>query len=91
MDKTKIQKIIYNHNLNPDNLIEVKDDEIFIKDGDIIYKLDNKGNKMNLNESCKVNNVKDDKVNIKKPRGWALKKEFIDSEGNIYHKGKLQL
>ena len=27
---------------------------------------------------------------IEKPRGWHFKKEFIDSEGNVYHKGKLQ-
>jgi len=27
---------------------------------------------------------------IKKPRGWHFKEEFEDSEGNIYHKGKLQ-
>lgn len=26
---------------------------------------------------------------IKKPRGWAFKKEYIDLEGNVYHLGKL--
>jgi len=28
--------------------------------------------------------------NEKLPQGWHLKKEFIDSEGNVYHKGVLQ-
>ena len=28
---------------------------------------------------------------IKKPRGWHFKDEFIDSEGNVYLKGVLQL
>lgn len=27
---------------------------------------------------------------VKKPRGWHFKEEFIDSDGNVYHKGKLQ-
>lgn len=27
---------------------------------------------------------------IKKERGWHFKDEYIDSEGNVYHKGKLQ-
>ena len=27
---------------------------------------------------------------IKKPRGWQFMNEFVDSEGNVYHKGKLQ-
>ena len=31
-----------------------------------------------------------DAKSIKKPRGWHFKEKFIDSEGNIYHKGKLQ-
>jgi hypothetical protein len=27
---------------------------------------------------------------VKKPRGWHFKEEYIDSVGNVYHKGKLQ-
>lgn len=27
---------------------------------------------------------------ISKPKGWHFKKEFVDSDGNVYHKGKLQ-
>ena len=27
---------------------------------------------------------------IKKPRGWQFMNEFVDSGGNVYHKGKLQ-
>lgn len=27
---------------------------------------------------------------VKRPRGWHLKPEFIDSQGNVYHKGVLQ-
>ena len=27
---------------------------------------------------------------IQKPRGWHFKEKFIDSVGNVYHKGKLQ-
>lgn len=27
---------------------------------------------------------------IKKPRGWHFKENFIDLDGNVYHKGKLQ-
>jgi len=25
-----------------------------------------------------------------KPRGWTLKREFVDKDGNVYHKGKEQ-
>ena len=31
-----------------------------------------------------------DPKDIKKPRGWHLKYVFVDSEGNVYHKGKIQ-
>ena len=32
---------------------------------------------------------KEDKVEpVNKPRGWHLKKEFIDDEGNVFQKGK---
>ena len=27
---------------------------------------------------------------IKKPRGWHFKEQYVDIEGNVYHKGKLQ-
>jgi len=27
---------------------------------------------------------------VRKPRGWHFKEEYVDSEGNVYHKGKLQ-
>lgn len=27
---------------------------------------------------------------VKKPRGWQFHNEFVDSEGNVYYKGKLQ-
>jgi hypothetical protein len=31
-----------------------------------------------------------DPKDVKKPRGWHFKPVFVDSEGNVYHKGKLQ-
>lgn len=36
--------------------------------------------------------IKKDKTNgdenkIRRPRGWKLYKEFVDSEGNVFHKG----
>lgn len=109
MDKSKIQKIIAYHNLDTKNLVEVKDDVIFIKENDILYKLDNINKTIVNNHDSTISNLisdyKDavelnniDKIKnddywipkTKKPRGWALKKVFIDSEGNVYHKGKLQ-
>ena len=69
MDKTKIQKIIYNHNLNPDNLIEVKDDEIFIKDGDII-SLDIPAGKLEVK-------LTDEEIKNRK-EGWTPKPPRID-------------
>jgi len=47
-----------------------------------------------LNESEQVSLSEDELKRIKaikKPRGWHFKDEFIDSEGNIYHKGVLVL
>ena len=41
----------------------------------------------NQDELIKLEN---DVKKIKKPRGWHFKEEYIDSEGNVYHKGKLQ-
>jgi len=29
-------------------------------------------------------------LKVRKPRGWHFKQEFIDTEGNVYNKGKLQ-
>jgi predicted phage tail protein len=37
-----------------------------------------------------INKIEESVRHIKKPRGWHLKEEFIDSEGNVYHKGKIQ-
>ena len=46
------------------------------------YKIDN----VELNENIENSNIKEDK----KPRGWHFKKEYIDSNGNVYHKGVLK-
>jgi chaperonin cofactor prefoldin len=34
--------------------------------------------------------IEEEAKKVEKPRGWHFKKEFMDSEGNVYHKGKLQ-
>ena len=37
-----------------------------------------------------IKQLEDDAKKVKKPRGWHFMDEFVDSEGNVYHKGKLQ-
>ncbi len=37
-----------------------------------------------------INKIEESVRHIKKPRGWHLKEEVIDSEGNVYHKGKIR-
>ena len=34
--------------------------------------------------------IEEESSKVEKPKGWNFKKEFMDSEGNVYHKGKLQ-
>jgi len=34
--------------------------------------------------------IEEEASKVEKPKGWNFKKEFMDSEGNVYHKGKLQ-
>jgi len=37
-----------------------------------------------------IKKLEEDAKKVKKPRGWHFMEEFIDSEGNVYYKGKLQ-
>jgi len=37
-----------------------------------------------------IKHLEEEAKKIDKPRGWHFKNEYIDSEGNVYHKGKLQ-
>jgi len=37
-----------------------------------------------------IKKLEEEAKKVKKPRGWHFKEEFVDSEGNVYHKGKLQ-
>jgi len=57
--------------INEDGTINIVD-----KDG-VEYKID--GAEMVM--------VKDKLSNIWRPRGWSLKKVFVDNDGNVFHKG----
>lgn len=46
--------------------------------------------KLTHHSEDEINKIEESVKHIKKPRGWHLKEEFIDSEGNVYHKGKIQ-
>ncbi|NPV12879.1 MAG: hypothetical protein HPY57_13995 [Ignavibacteria bacterium] len=37
-----------------------------------------------------IKRLEEEAKKVKKPRGWHFYEEFVDSEGNVYHKGKLQ-
>ncbi len=37
-----------------------------------------------------IKRLEDEASSVKKSRGWHFKEEYVDSEGNVYHKGKLQ-
>jgi hypothetical protein len=37
-----------------------------------------------------IKRLEEEASKVKKPRGWHFREEFIDDEGNVYHKGKLQ-
>lgn len=44
-----------------------------------------------IEENIETIKSEDIKLIDNKPRGWHFKKVFIDSDGNVYHKGILQL
>ena len=37
-----------------------------------------------------IKRLEEEASKVKKPRGWHFKDEFVDEQGNVYHKGKLQ-
>jgi len=37
-----------------------------------------------------IERLQEESKKVRKQRGWHFKEEFIDSEGNVYHKGKIQ-
>jgi len=37
-----------------------------------------------------IKRLEEEAKKVKKSRGWQFMNEYIDSEGNVYHKGKLQ-
>jgi len=96
-----IDKIMMYHKLDPMKVIVLESTENVIK-----IQYDNKiyhltGREMILIDDAviideTVNDTVNETVNetvkkeIDKPRGWHFKKEFIDSEGNVYHKGVVQ-
>lgn len=51
---------------------------VYVEFEGVEYKLDG------LNKSVVSDVTKND---VKKPRGWHFRAEYIDSEGNVYHKG----
>ena len=65
--------------------IETEDEELLTKLNLITEEVEELDPEEEIEEVEEV-----EEVEIKKPRGWALKKEFVDSEGNVYHKGILQ-
>ena len=97
-----IDKIMMYHKLDPMKVIVLESTENVIKiqyDNKIYHLI---GREMILIKDAviinePVNDTVNDTVNepvndtvkkeIDKPRGWHFKKEFIDSEGNVYHKG----
>jgi len=81
MNDRTITERIFNINKNKhniDNIIDIKHKELSSEPIQIIYTKE---------EILKLEN---DVKKIKKPRGWHFKEQYIDIEGNVYHKGKLQ-
>jgi hypothetical protein len=37
-----------------------------------------------------IKKLQEESKSIRKERGWHFREEYIDSEGNVYHKGKIQ-
>jgi hypothetical protein len=91
-----IDKLIMFHKLDPTKVVilDSTDNTIKIQYDNKLYHLI--GREMILIEDAviidepvnePVNEIETVKKENDKPRGWHFKKEFIDSEGNVYHKG----
>jgi len=84
----KITRLLLANKLNPalSNILDITKEDgksiIYVEENGIKYKI-NGINKIVITD----NNIDDIKIEIKKPRGWHFMNEFVDSEGNVYHKG----
>ncbi len=70
------------------NTLKPRDNEKIISYGEDLF-LENNHIQTIYTES-ELKKLEAEVKSIKKPRGWHFKETFEDSEGNIYHKGKLQ-
>lgn len=69
-----------NDAVNDDNIDEITDDnEDYIDENDMI-------NEFNYNEEV----IEDEIKPTDPPRGWHLRKEYVDHDGNVYNKGEYQ-
>ena len=94
-----LENNIINMNIAIEQLKNLYEKEIF-KYNNQIKEIENR-NLLNRIFNKKINKIDDylvlkpveDKpklIESKKPRGWHLMNEFVDSEGNVYFKGVLQ-
>jgi hypothetical protein len=87
----KISRILAANKIDPAkaNILNIENNILYVEYEGIQYRIDGM-NKTILNE--KVEDKIDDTlfIEIKRPRGWQFRAIFVDSEGNVYHKGVLQ-
>jgi len=90
----KFNRLLVVHGIDPNkaNVLKVEgkftETTVTVEYEGVIYKLSNKGKEVMNNIEQKVGyNYIPTKNEIKKPRGWHFRDEFVDSEGNVYHKG----
>jgi len=72
----------------------IKNDKKNIKDINFVSfnepELLEEGPTKTIYSEDEVKRLESEAKKVPKTRGWHFKEEYIDSEGNVYHKGKLQ-
>ena len=90
---SKMNRILYSHGFDPlkttilETITNDGQSKVHIQYEGVIYELE--GMNKRIIETIEVIETKEE-VKKDKPRGWHFMAEYIDSEGNVYHKGVLQ-
>lgn len=96
---SKMNRILYSHGFDPlkttilETITTNGQSVVHIEYDGVIYELIGMNKRVIEKETIvepEVIETKEEEVKKDKPRGWHFMAEYIDSEGNVYHKGVLQ-
>lgn len=79
---------------NRDLWSRIKNDVKIIQNNNLIsydqQELLEAGQTKTIYSEDEIKRLEEESSKVKKTRGWHFREEYVDSEGNVYHKGKLQ-